>query len=94
MLLCNFLRITPQLVVQKLPGHKTHHFRVCDAIFCRGGAETQQILRKSFWFNQLINTNCSKWSHLVSALQDFWDLGKITFSFSGLPCSNVGGLKT
>ena len=51
MLLCNFLRINPQLVVQKLPGHKIHHFRVCDAIFCRGGAETQQILRKNKIFS-------------------------------------------
>ena len=50
MLLCNFLRINPQLVVQKLPGHK---YTISEFVmpFFAGGAQTQQILRKNEIFS-------------------------------------------
>ena len=50
MLLCNFLRVNPQLVVQKLPGHK---YTISEFVmpFFAGGAQTQQILRKNEIFS-------------------------------------------
>ena len=80
MLFCDFVRINLQLVVQKVPGHKYTISEFAMPFFAVGCKHSK------FWEK-------TKWPHLVSALQDFWDLGKITFSYSGFSCSTFG-LKT
>ena len=76
MLFCNFMRINPQLVVQKLPGHGTNTpFQSLWCHFLQVGCKHSKFWEKI------------KWPHLVSAQQDFLDLGKITFSYSGFSCS-------
>ena len=50
MLLCNFLRINPQLVVQKLPGHK---YTISEFVvpFFAVGANTASIFREKTEFS-------------------------------------------
>ena len=87
MLFCNFLRINPQLVVQKLIGPQKHHFIVRDAIFFAGGANTvpnsEKKCNRQFKHRAAVNKLFKMAMLTEDTAQDFWDLGKNTFSFSG-----------
>ena len=96
MLFCNFLRINLQLVVQKLIGPQIHHFIVRDAIFFAGGANTvpnsEKKCNRQFKHRAAVNKLFEMATLTEDTAQDFWDLGKNTFSFSGFSYA-VHGLR-